>query len=115
VGVGGRSWTRIAHLEVRDADTFIRLHLSSEESLDATPRHTFTRAGGSAMRSERLCLSDVFVGRFGRITRKRIEAIVLCVEEKHGRTVRASCEPTRQFFAGHDAATIVTHNYTCSS
>src|ERR1700690_1860696 len=34
---GGESWTRIVRLEVRDADTFIRLHFSNAESLDVTP------------------------------------------------------------------------------
>ena len=72
----GTSWTRIVRLEVRDADTFIRLHFSNAESLDVTPHHIFTLADGSPMRAERLCLSDVLVGRFGRVTLKRIEAIV---------------------------------------
>ena len=64
-------------LEVRDADTFIRLHFSNAESLDVTPHHIFTLADGSPMRAERLCLSDILVGRFGRVTLKRIEAISL--------------------------------------
>ena len=75
-GAGEERWTRIVRLEVRDADTFIRLHFSNAESLDVTPHHIFTLADGSPMRAERLCLSDVFVGRFGRVTLKRIEAIV---------------------------------------
>ena len=75
-GAGGESWTRIVRLEVRDADTFIRLHFSNAESLDVTPHHIFTLADGSPMRAERLCLSDILVGRFGRLTLKRIEAIV---------------------------------------
>jgi hypothetical protein len=112
---GGESWTRIARLEVRDADTFIRLHFSNAESLDVTPHHIFTLADGSPMRAERLCLSDVFVGRFGRITLKRIEAIIMGGEGEPGRKVTVSCEPTHQFFAGHHAATILTHNYTFSS
>ena len=69
-------WTRIVRLEVRDADTFIRLHFSNAESLDVTPHHIFTLADGSPMRAERLCLSDILVGRFGRVTLKRIEAII---------------------------------------
>jgi hypothetical protein len=71
----GESWTRIIRLEVRDAETFIRLHFSNAESLDVTPHHIFTLADGSPMRAERLCLSDVFVGRFARLTLTRIEAI----------------------------------------
>ena len=55
---------------------FIRLHFSNAESLDVTPHHIFTLADGSPMRAERLCLSDILVGRFGRVTLKRIEAIV---------------------------------------
>ena len=68
-------WTRIVRLEVRDADTFIRLHLSDAESLDVTPHHIFTLADGSPMRAERLCLSDILVGRFGRLTLTKIEVI----------------------------------------
>jgi hypothetical protein len=109
-GAGGESWTRIVRVEVRDADTFIRLHFSNAESLDVTPHHIFTLADGSPMRAERLCLSDILVGRFGRLTLKRIEAIV-----EAGRKVTVSCEPTHEFFAGHHAATILTHNYTFSS
>jgi hypothetical protein len=60
---------------VRDAETFIRLHFSNNESLDVTPHHIFTLADGSPMRAERLCLSDIFVGRFARLTLLRIEAI----------------------------------------
>jgi hypothetical protein len=71
----GESWTRIIRLEVRDAETFIRLHFSNAESLDVTPHHIFTLADGSPMRAERLCLSDVFIGRFARLTLTRIEAI----------------------------------------
>jgi hypothetical protein len=109
-GAGGESWTRIVRLEVRDADTFIRLHFSNAESLDVTPHHIFTLADGSPMRAERLCLSDILVGRFGRLTLKRIEAIV-----EAGKKVTVSCEPTHEFFAGHHAATVLTHNYTFSS
>jgi hypothetical protein len=109
-GAGGESWTRIVRLEVRDADTFIRLHFSNAESLDVTPHHIFTLADGSPMRAERLCLSDILVGRFGRITLKRIEAVV-----EFGKKVTLSCEPAHEFFAGHHAATVLTHNYTFSS
>ena len=62
-------------LEVRDADTFIRLHFSNAESLDVTPHHIFTLADGSPMRAERLCLSDILVGRFARLTLTKIEVI----------------------------------------
>lgn len=104
------AWTRIARLEVRDADTFIRLHFSNEESLDVTPHHIFTLADGSPMRAERLCLSDILVGRFGRVTLRRIEAVV-----EDSQKVTVSCEPTHQFYAGRHAAAILTHNYTFSS
>lgn len=107
---GGEMWTRIRHLEVRDADTFIRLNLSNADSLDVTPHHIFTLADGSPMRAERLCLSDVLVGRFGRLTIKRIEAIF---EKAH--KVIVSCEPSHEFFAGRYAATVLTHNYTFTS
>jgi len=107
---GGEAWTRIIRLETRDADTFIRLHFSNAESLDVTPHHIFTLADGSPMRAERLCLCDVLVGRFGRVTLKKIEAIV-----EPGQKVTVSCEPTHEFFAGRQAASIVTHNYTFSS
>ena len=109
-GSGGESWTRILRLEVRDADTFIRLHFSNAESLDVTPHHIFTLADGSPMRAERLCLSDIFNGRFGRVTLKRIEAVV-----EDGQKVTVTCEPQHEFFAGRHAATILTHNYTFSS
>ncbi len=65
-------------LEVRDADAFIRLHFSDAESLDVTPHHIFTLADGSPMRAERLCLSDVLVGRFGRVTLQRIKRYRRC-------------------------------------
>ncbi len=109
-GAGGESWTRIVRLEVRDADIFIRLHFSNAETLDVTPHHIFTLADGSPMRAERLCLSDILVGRFGRLTLRRIEAIA---EMSHKVTI--SCEPNHEFFAGHHAASVLTHNYTFSS
>jgi hypothetical protein len=107
---GAEAWTRIVRIEVRDADTFIRLHFSNEETLDVTPHHIFTLADGSPMRAERLCLSDIFWGRFGRITLQRIEAIV-----EDSQKVTVTCEPTHQFYAGRHAATILTHNYNFSS
>ena len=107
----GEAWTRIrAPQEVRDADAFIRLHFSNAESLDVTPHHIFTLADGSPMRAERLCLSDILVGRFGRVTLKRIEALV-----EDSQKVTVSCEPTHQFYAGRHAATVLTHNYTFTS
>jgi len=108
--VGAEGWTRIVRIEARDADTFIRLHFSNAESLDVTPHHIFTLADGSPMRAERLCLSDVLVGRFGRITLKKIEVVV-----EDGQKVTVSCEPSHQFFAGRHAASVLTHNYTFSS
>jgi len=107
---GGETWTRIVRLEVRDADTFIRLHFSNAESLDVTPHHIFTLADGSPMRAERLCLCDVLVGRFGRVTLKKIEVLV-----EESQKVTVGCEPSHQFFAGRHAASILTHNYTFSS
>lgn len=107
---GGEAWTRIVRLEIRDANTFIRLHFSSAESLDVTPHHIFTLADGSPMRAERLCMSDILIGRFGRITIKKIEAIV-----EESRKVTVTCEPMHQFFAGRHAASVLTHNYTFSS
>src|SRR5215831_9322015 len=104
---GGEMWTRIVRRETRDSDTFIRLHFSNEEILDVTPHHIFTLADGSPMRAERLCLSDIFVARFGRVTLRKIEAIV-----EEDRKVTVTCEPNHQFFAGRHAATILTHNYT---
>jgi len=50
------------------------------------------------------------VGRFGRVTLKKIEVIV-----EPGRKVTVSCEPMHEFFAGRHAASILTHNYTFSS
>jgi len=107
---GNEGWTRIVRLEVRDADTFIRLHFSNAESLDVTPHHIFTLADGSPMRAERLCLSDILVGRFARLTLKRIETVV-----EDGQKVTLSCEPSHQLFAGRHSASILTHNYTFTS
>jgi hypothetical protein len=108
LGRGG--WTRIVRHERRPADTFIRLHLSNEETLDVTPHHIFTLADGSPMRAERLCLSDVLLGRFTRLTLRRIETV--CEE---GEKVAMSCEPSPEFFAGRHAATVMTHNWTFNS
>jgi len=103
-------WTRIRQIRVSHADTFIRLHFSNAESLDVTPHHIFTLADGSPMRAERLCLSDILVGRFNNLTLKRIEAIA-----EESQKVTVSCEPTHQFFAGRFSASVLTHNYTFSS
>jgi hypothetical protein len=110
MGGTAEGWTRIIRHEVRDADTFIRLYFSNAETLDVTPHHIFTLADGSPMRAERLCLSDILVGRFGRLTLLRIETII-----EAGQKVTISCAPYQQFFAGHHAASVLTHNYTFSS
>ncbi len=62
------------------------------------------------MRAERLCLSDILVGRFARVTLKRIEAV-----SEDSKKVTVSCAPTHQFYAGRHAASILTHNYTFTS
>jgi len=108
-GLGG-TWTRIVRLEVREADTFIRLNFSNEDSLDVTPHHIFTLADGSPMRAERLCLSDIFVGRFGRLTLKKIETI-----SEESKKVTVTCEPVHQFYAGRQAPSVLTHNYNFTS
>jgi hypothetical protein len=97
-------------LEVRDADTFIRLAFSNGDSLDVTPHHIFTLADGSPMLAERLCLSDIFIGRFGRLTLKRIEAI-----SEESKKVTVTCEPVHQFFAGQQSPSVLTHNYNFTS
>jgi hypothetical protein len=76
VGGTAEGWTRIIRHEVRDEHTFIRLHFSNADTLDVTPHHIFTLADGSPMRAERLCLSDILIGRFGRVTLLRIETII---------------------------------------
>lgn len=106
----GEAWTRIVRIEIRNSDTFIRLHFSNAEVLDVTPHHIFTLADGSPMRAERLCMSDIFVGRFGRLTLKKIETIV-----QGSQKVTVTCEPNHQFFAGLHTASVLTHNYTFSS
>lgn len=106
----GESWTRIVRHEVRDAETFIRLHFSNAESLDVTPHHVFTLADRSPVRADRLCLCDIFVARLGLVTVKGIETI-----SEPGQKVMVTCEPTPEFFAGRHAASILTHNYTFSS
>lgn len=106
----GETWTRILRLEVREAETFLRLYFSNGESLDVTPHHIFTLADGAPMRAERLCMCDVLVGRFSRVTLSRIE---LVTEKSHKVTV--SCAPSHQFFAGRITASVLTHNYTFSS
>jgi hypothetical protein len=110
MGGTAEGWTSIIRHEVRDATTFIRLHFSNAETLDVTPHHIFTLADGSPMRAERLCLSDILVGRFGRVTLLRIETII-----EDGRKVTVSCAPYQQFFAGRHTPSVLTHNYTFSS
>ncbi len=86
---------------------FIRLHFSNADSIDVTPHHIFTLADGSPKRAERLCLSDILVGRFDRLTLKRIETIL-----EESKKVTVNCEPARHFYAGRHTASILTHNYT---
>jgi len=104
------TWTRIVAIQVREESAFIRLHFSNADSLDVTPHHVFTFADGSPMRAERLCLSDILVGRFGRLTLQKIEVV-----REEGKKVTVSCEPSHEFFAGRYSASILTHNYTFSS
>jgi len=107
---GAEAWTRVTRIEVRAADTFLRLHFSNSESLDVTPHHIFTLADGAPMRAERLCMCDILVGRFGRLTLSKIEVIA-----EESQKVTVSCAPSHQFFAGRFAAAVLTHNYTFSS
>jgi hypothetical protein len=112
-GVGPRgknAWTRIVRLEILPADTFVRLHLSNQETLDVTPHHIFTLADGSPMRAERLCLADILVGRFANVTLQKIEII-----REESKKVTVSCAPIHEFFAGKNSAGVLTHNYTFNS
>lgn len=103
-------WTRVVRHEVHPADTFVRLTLSNEDTLDVTPHHVFTLADGAPVRAERLCLGDILVGRMGRLTLKKIELVV-----EDGAKVIVTCEPSHEFFAGGIAASVLTHNYNFSS
>jgi hypothetical protein len=112
-GVGRRgreAWTRIERIEVLRADVFIRLHFSNRETLEVTPHHIFTLADGSPMRAERLCLADLLVGREGRLLLSKIETV-----SEVSRKVTVSCKPLHEFYAGKNAPTVLTHNYTFSS
>ncbi|HEV2490942.1 MAG TPA: hypothetical protein VGT03_14140 [Candidatus Acidoferrales bacterium] len=103
-------WTRVARHEVHPADMFVRLHLSNLDSLDVTPQHVFTLADGAPVRAERLCLSDILVGRQGNLTLKQIEVVV-----EDGAKVIVTCEPEPEFYAGRVSASVLTHNYTFNS
>jgi hypothetical protein len=105
--LGHEGWTKIVRHDTHPADTFIRLYLSNEEVLEVTPHHIFTLADGSPMRAERLCLADVLVGRFSRLTLRKIEAVC-----EDGFKVSVGCEPSHEFYAGRYAATVLTHNWT---
>lgn len=112
-GVGPRgkdSWTRIVRLQILPADTFIRLNLSNQETLDVTPHHIFTLADGSPMRAERLCLADILISRYGNVTLTKIE-----VAREESKKVTVSCAPNHEFYAGRNSASILTHNYTFNS
>lgn len=107
---GKDSWTRIVRLQILPADTFIRLHLSNQETLDVTPHHIFTLADGSPMRAERLCLADILISRYGNVTLTKIE-----VAREESKKVTVSCAPNHEFYAGRNSASILTHNYTFNS
>lgn len=102
----GEGWTQITRLETRQADIFLRLTFTNLEVMDVTPHHIFTLADGSPMRAERLCLADIFAGRFGRVSLTKIETVM-----EDSQKVTVSCEPLHAFFAGKYAATIPTHNH----
>lgn len=107
---GRDTWTSVVRHEVHPADTFVRLQFSNEDTLDVTPHHVFTVADGAPVRAERLCLGDILVGRFARLTLKRIELVV-----EEGAKVTMTCEPDHEFYAGKIAASVLTHNYNLSS
>jgi hypothetical protein len=108
--LGRDGWTRITRLEVAPATDFLALHFSNSEILEVTPHHMFTLADGSPLRAERLCLADLFVGKFGWLTLRRIEVL-----REKSRKVLVSCAPRQEFYAGKAAPTVLTHNYTFSS
>jgi hypothetical protein len=108
--LGRDGWTNITRLEIAPATVFLRLEFSNDEILEVTPQHMFTLADGSPIRAERLCLADMFVGKFGWLTLRRIET----VKEK-AKKVLVSCAPRQEFYAGKIAPTVLTHNYTFSS
>jgi hypothetical protein len=103
-------WTQVVRHEIHPADTFVRLHFSNQDSLDVTPHHVFTLADGAPVRAERLCLTDILEGRFGRLTLKKIDLVI-----EEGAKVLMTCEPDPEFFAGRESASVLTHNYTFSS
>lgn len=107
---GRDTWTQVVRHEVHPADTFVRLTLSNDDSLDVTPHHIFTLADEAPVRADRLCLGDILIGANGRLTLKRIELI-----EEKGAKVFMTCEPDHEFFAGRAAASVLTHNYNLSS
>jgi hypothetical protein len=108
--MGREGWTRVVRHEVHRTEIFVRLHFSNLDSLDVTPHHVFTLAGGAPVRAERLCLSDVLVGRHGDLTLKKIEVVI-----EGSAKVIVTCEPDPEFYAGRVSASVLTHNYTFSS
>ncbi len=108
--LGRDGWTRITRIEIAPATVFLRLYFSNDDLLEVTPQHMFTLADGSPIRAERLCLADLFVGKFGWLTLRRMEV----VREK-SKKVLVSCSPRQEFYAGKLAPTVLTHNYTFTS
>jgi hypothetical protein len=108
--LGRDGWTNITRLEIAPATVFLRLEFSNDEILEVTPQHMFTLADGSPIRAERLCLADMFVGKFGWLTLRRIETL-----KEKSKKVLVSCAPRQEFYAGKAAPTVLTHNYTFSS
>jgi len=86
------------------------LPAAGETALAASVRSTAGGKGANQAVAARLCVADVFQGRFGRLTLKKIETVL-----EDGKKVTVSCEPKHQFFAGRFAASVLTHNYTFSS
>jgi hypothetical protein len=103
-------WTQVVRHEVHFADTFVRLYLSNQDTLDVTPHHVFTLADGSPVRAERLCLMDILAGRDCYLTLSRFELVI-----EEGAKVLMTCEPDAEFYAGRASASVLTHNYTFSS
>jgi hypothetical protein len=108
--MGREGWTRVVRHEVHPTEIFVRLHFSNLDSLDVTPHHVFTLADGAPVRAERLCLSDILVGRHGDLTLKQIEVVI-----EDSAKVIVTCEPEPEFYAGRVSASVLTHNYTFSS
>jgi hypothetical protein len=100
-------WTKVIRKTIGSDKVFIRIFLSTSESVIVTPSHPMCLFDGTEKPAQELTLLDVLLGMGATALVIRELAVI----QGSARTVCLACDPAHEFVVGSLSPTVAVHNY----